>query len=150
MKVRFDMIEKIQEEAKNTLLKQVQTIESYKAFLKLLVKQGLIKLLEENIEIRCLRAEEQIVAEVIKECQQEFNQICDIETKLEINKNNYLPSEDLGGVVLTSFKGKIVCDNTLRARLSYCVQLLLPQIRNLLFQDSDKWLAEKNKEKKER
>jgi len=61
-----------------------------------------------------------------------------------------LSSDDLGGVVLTSFKGKIVCDNTLRARLSYCVQLLLPEIRNLLFSESDKWLSERNKTKKDK
>lgn len=49
MKVRFDMIERIQEEAKKTLLKQVQDVATYKFFLKQLIKQGLIKLLEENI-----------------------------------------------------------------------------------------------------
>jgi len=49
MKVRFDMIERIQEEAKKTLLKQVQDVATYKLFLKQLIKQGLIKLLEENI-----------------------------------------------------------------------------------------------------
>jgi hypothetical protein len=57
MKVRFDMIERIQEEAKRNLLQIVQNTTTYKAFLKQLIKQGLIKLLEENIEIRCLRTE---------------------------------------------------------------------------------------------
>lgn len=57
MKVRFDMIERIQEEAKRNLLQTVQNTTTYKAFLKQLIKQGLIKLLEENIEIRCLRTE---------------------------------------------------------------------------------------------
>ena len=57
MKVRFDMIEKIQEEAKRNLLQTVQNKTTYKAFLKQLIKQGLIKLLEENIEIRCLKTE---------------------------------------------------------------------------------------------
>jgi V-type H+-transporting ATPase subunit E len=57
-------------------------VEKYKALLKVLIKQGMIKLLEEQIEIRCLRNEERIVAEVINECQQEFNSICEISTKL--------------------------------------------------------------------
>ncbi len=57
MKVRFDMIERIQEEAKRNLLQTVQNTSNYKAFLKQLIKQGLIKLLEENIEIRCLKEE---------------------------------------------------------------------------------------------
>lgn len=43
--------------------------------------------------------------------------------------------------MLTSFNGRIVCDNTLKARLSYCLQLLLPEIRKLLFEESDKILG---------
>jgi len=50
---------------------------------------------------------------------------------------------------LTSLRGRIVCDNTLRARLSYCLQLLLPEIRNLLFHDSDIYLAQRRKEKRD-
>ena len=60
------------------------------------------------------------------ECEAEFNETCLISTKLKINTANYLTHDDLGGVVLTSLTGRIVCDNTLRARLNYCLQLLLP------------------------
>lgn len=44
-----------------------------------------------------------------------------------------LPESDLGGVILTSFKGKIVCNNTLRARLDYAIQQSLPEVRSNLF-----------------
>jgi V-type H+-transporting ATPase subunit E len=84
---------------------------------------------------------------VLAECQREFNETCEVQTKLAINKANYLPKEDLGGVVLTSLAGRIVCDNTLRARLSYCLQLLLPAIREMLFQESDQYLSERKEEK---
>jgi hypothetical protein len=52
--------------------------------------------------------------------------------------------------MLTSFAGRIVCDNTLRARLSYCLQLLLPTIRSMMFNESDEYLGKKREEKKER
>ena len=83
------------------------------------------------------------------ECQEEFNQTCVVQTKITINTANYLTGEDLGGIVLTSLTGRIVCDNTLRARLSYCLQLLLPSIRSMLFEDSDRELRERRLEKKE-
>ena len=57
MKVRFDMIERVQEDAKDNLLSQIKTPESYKAVLKKLIVQGLIKLLEEEVEIRCLKSD---------------------------------------------------------------------------------------------
>lgn len=58
--------------------------------------------------------------------------MCDVKTKLELNHER-LPESDLGGIILTSFKGKIVCANTLKARLEYALQLSLPNIRAMLF-----------------
>lgn len=68
-----------------------------------------------------------------------------MKTKITITDRNYLVEADIGGVILTSLKGRIVCDNTLRARLSYCMQLLLPEIRGMLFKDSDLYLSERRK-----
>jgi len=48
-----------------------------------------------------------------------------VKTKLILG-NERLPESELGGIVLTSFRGKIVCNNTLRARLDYAVQQSLP------------------------
>ena len=126
MKVRFDMIERVQEEAKNRLRKQAESPEEYRTLLKNLITQGLIKLVEEDVEIRCMRSDERLVSELMSECQSEFNETCVTSTKLTIDTSNYLTHEDLGGVILTSLNGRLVCDNTLRARLSYCLQLLLP------------------------
>lgn len=109
----------------------------------------MIKLLEEDVEIRCLKEDVSVVQEVIGVCEREFNEDCEVKTKIVISDRNYLVDSDLGGVILTSLKGRIVCDNTLRARLSYCLQLLLPEIRDLLFHDSDIFLAQRRKEKKE-
>ncbi len=44
-----------------------------------------------------------------------------------------LPDSDLGGVILASFNGKIVCNNTLKARLDYAIQQALPEVRKNLF-----------------
>ena len=149
MKVRFDMIERVMEDTKKQLRKQKDDPATYRALLKVLIKQGLIKLLEEEVEVRCLREDVQVVKEIVASCEKEFNESCEIKTKITITDRNFLVDADLGGVTLTSFKGRIVCDNTLRARLSYCMQLLLPEIRGLLFHDSDEYLSVRRKEKKE-
>jgi hypothetical protein len=45
MKVRFDMIERVQEDTKNKLKQQKADLNAYKQLLRVLIKQGLIKLL---------------------------------------------------------------------------------------------------------
>lgn len=55
MKIRFDMIERVQEDTKQKLKLQKADLKTYKILLKDLIKQGLIKLIEENVEIRCLK-----------------------------------------------------------------------------------------------
>ena len=57
MKVRFDMIERIQEEAKKKLIQQAQDPKQYRELLKKLITQGLIKMVEEKVELRCLRSD---------------------------------------------------------------------------------------------
>lgn len=57
MKVRFDMIERVQEEAKKKLKEQASDPQQYRLLLKGLITQGLIKLVEEEVEIRCLRSD---------------------------------------------------------------------------------------------
>lgn len=58
--------------------------------------------------------------------------MCEVKTKLILSPET-LPESDLGGIILTSFNGKIVCNNTLRARLEYALQQSLPEVRKNLF-----------------
>jgi V-type H+-transporting ATPase subunit E len=90
MKVRFDMIERIQEETRQSLAEKTKNPTTYRALLKGLIQQGLIKLLEENVDVRCLRCDEKVVSEVMAECEREFNTECETKTKIKINVNNYL------------------------------------------------------------
>ncbi len=80
MKVRFDMIEKVQNEAKDHLKRKIENVLEYKKLLKGLIMQSLIKLLEEKVDIRCIKSQEHIVREVMLECQREFNEICEVKT----------------------------------------------------------------------
>ena len=56
-----------------------------------------------------------------------------MKTTLSLNEANPLVEADIGGIVLTSNNGKIVCDNTLRARLNHTLNLSLPDVRRTLF-----------------
>lgn len=61
MKVRSEMIEKIQSDVKSALLTQVSDAAKYRGLLEGLLLQGMIKMLEESIEVRCLKRDEGLV-----------------------------------------------------------------------------------------
>jgi len=55
------------------------------------------------------------------------------ECKLTVDKTEFLNDSTGGGVLLISFGGKIVVDNTLEKRLETAIHQLLPAIRHQLF-----------------
>ena len=63
--------------------------------------------------------------------------MCEVHTNLTLSRES-LPESDLGGIILTSLKGRIVCNNTLKARLNYALQLSLPDVRFMLFGNNAK------------
>ena len=63
------MIERVQEDTKNQLKRQKADLNAYRQLLRVLIKQGLIKLLEEEVEIRCLKEDIPIVKEVLAGCE---------------------------------------------------------------------------------
>jgi len=71
-----------------------------------------------------------------------------VKVNIVISNSNHLTEADIGGVILTSFKGRIVCDNTLKARLNYALQSMLPDIRGHLFKESDQYMTEKKRKGK--
>ena len=61
-----------------------------------------------------------------------FGNMCEVKTEMKLSED-YLPDSDIGGVMLTANKGKIVCNNTLKARSEYAMQIALPNVREMLF-----------------
>lgn len=117
MKLRHQYIEKIQEDIKNALTHKISDSRVYRDLLKQLILQGLIKMLEENVEVKCLKKDIPLVKELAAQCQREFNETSSIQTNITVNERQYLDDSDIGGIYVTSNNGRIVCNNTLAARL---------------------------------
>jgi V-type H+-transporting ATPase subunit E len=106
----------------------------------------MIKLMENEITIRCRKEDAALVKSLLSECQKEFSEIMLAETKTEykttlsVLEGSWLTTEeggDCGGIVLASKDRRIVCINTLQSRLGLCFEELLPQIRATLFPPSE-------------
>ena len=102
----------------------------------------MIKLLEKEVYIKVRKEDLQMTQGLIKDCEKEYEEIMlretneEYKTKLIVSHDEFLLAEDggeCGGVMLLTGNRKIVCSNTLMARLDLCFEELLPQIRAQLF-----------------
>ncbi|KAJ4832538.1 V-type proton ATPase subunit E2 [Turnera subulata] len=128
---------------KDAAIKKLQQVSNnkkdYKTLLKHLVVESLIRLREPAVLLRCREADRKIVESVIDEAKRDFAAKFKVQAPdVTIDSNVYLPpppsSPDSpepycsGGVVMASKDGKIVCENTLDARLDVIFRKKLPEV----------------------
>jgi len=138
-------------ELKNTISAKLNDVSSHPKYAELvqsLIVQGLLTILEHQVELRCREVDSAIVKRVLPAALKQFKDLVKAETgvepeiAVEVNTSNFLPPPPTqgytgptcsGGVVLTARFGKIVCRNTLDARFDLAFAELLPVIRNTIF-----------------
>jgi len=145
LKAREEAIQKVLEEAHKNLSKLSKS-PAYRELLKKLIVQGLLKLEEDKVTIVARKEDLTLVESVLKDVQDEYSKKSSKKVQLSVDKNVFLPpgpenaTNQLetcsGGVLLSAYDGKILCSNTLDARLSMAFEQQLPQIRSLLFGSS--------------
>lgn len=119
---------------------------NYPELLQQLILQGLIKIEENDVEIYCRAADKatvekvlpKAVAEYVKSIKEATGGIV-LKPNVTVNSNASadLSDDTYGGVILTALRGKIVCDNTLKSRLTLVYSELLPAIRAVLFPEDE-------------
>jgi len=115
--------------------------QNYPHLLQKLIVQGLIKIDELEITVFCRSKDTDLVKKVLDDAVKEYVALIKkssgvtLEPVLKMNtdKSKDLPESSYGGVMLTALGGRIVCDNTMSARLELVYDELLPSIRAILF-----------------
>lgn len=152
MKTVNALIEKLYKEAKTKMIaKQQHDQAQYRELLKNLIVQGLIKLMEAEVHVRCRKSDLHLVNEIHEEAAEEYKKLMkrevklfkdrDVPLKLIIENHKFLPEYDetdgvdscMGGIMLHARKGRIVCSNTIDDRLQLVYQEAIPEIRKMLF-----------------
>ena len=111
---------------------------SYKKLLKELILECMVKLLETQCFIKARKDDVDYIKSIIKECEKEFTNIMQKETKREYEcKLSVLEDEfiedEYGGVILMNRDKKIIINNGLKERLMLTKEHNLPQIKKMLF-----------------
>jgi len=141
MQARQDTILRVKEDCKEALLKRLKDQNVYKALLRQLIVQGLVRLMERDVGVRCKPSDFDAVGSVIDDASKDFTDLIKRETnydficRLYLDSNNPLKDTQahLGGVILSAQQGTILCHNTIDARLDLCYQDSLPDIRRIMF-----------------
>ena len=124
-------------------------VAKYKDVLADLMLQGLIKIEERDIVVRCRKVDEEIVKELIpvvkakyiRMMQEECGETVDIDVTLNTDESKMLApppngtpmTSCAGGIVMEGHSGRLVLDNTFDKRLEVCFHDLKPATRKYLF-----------------
>ncbi|XP_010931395.1 V-type proton ATPase subunit E isoform X2 [Elaeis guineensis] len=143
LQAQDDLVNSMKEAASKELLRVSNDSKAYKKLLKGLMVQSLLRLKEPSVLLRCREVDRKLVESVLNEAKQEYADKANVHAPKITVDNVYLPPPPTdneihgtfcsGGVVLASQDGKIVCENTLDARLDVAFRQKLPEIRKRLF-----------------
>jgi len=152
MESKNHYLEQVIEETRQTIISFIsKEKEKYKNWLKELLLQGLIKMMDSEVVVRCKKSDYELVKSIIEPATEEFikkvkEEVPKLKTKgfkckvsiddlylPEINSKESGLDSCIGGIYIMSKNKKIICKNTIDERLILAYQETLPQIRKDLF-----------------
>ena len=74
---------------------------------------------------------ENIIPEAVFEYEAKVNKYC----KVQLEAENWVEEDKIGGLEISALDGKIIVDNTLNARLDRIYQQMMPMVRKKLFEE---------------
>ncbi|KAL5230681.1 hypothetical protein ABZP36_029457 [Zizania latifolia] len=134
------VVVEMKEDAGNkALLRVTKDANAYRKVLRGLIVQSLLRLREPSVVLRCREADRGHVELVLDAAKKEYAEKAKVNLpEILIDGRVYLPplknargahgQSCSGGVVLASQDGKIVCDNTLDARMEISFKQKLPEV----------------------
>ncbi|XP_041993866.1 uncharacterized protein LOC121744408 isoform X2 [Salvia splendens] len=143
LQAQDDLVNSMKESASKELLNIGGDQQNYEKLLKDLIVQGLLRLKEPSVLLRCRESDLQYVGPILDTAKEEYANKANVHSPEIVVDQVYLPPAPThhnahdrfcsGGVVLASRDGKIVFENSLDARLEVVFRKKLPEIRKSLF-----------------
>ncbi|MCO5547798.1 hypothetical protein L7F22_001250 [Adiantum nelumboides] len=143
LQAQDDLVQGMKEAAEKQLASVAHHHQNYRKILRELMVQALLRLKEPSLLLRCRESDADHVFEVLEDAKNEYMEKANVDNvHIHVDNQKFLPpAQDpkrpdhffcSGGVVLASKDGRIVCENTLDARLGVVFKQKLPEIRRRL------------------
>ncbi|XP_036191463.1 V-type proton ATPase subunit E 2 [Myotis myotis] len=133
LKARNDLVSELLSEAKLRLIRIVSDPEVYQKMLYKLVLQGLFRLLEPEVIIRCRPQDHLLVEEAVKKAITQYKTVSQKSVNVHLDREVHLPMNAAGGVEVYSSTQNIKVSNTLESRLDLLAHQKMPEMRKALF-----------------
>lgn len=150
MVARDDLLNKLYQLAKERLAQlSVNEKDKYTEVLRDLILQGIIKIEEPDIVVRCRKVDLDLVRRIIPEVRdkyvkmmkEECGEVVSVSVTLNEDESKMLPPPPdgtpmlscSGGIIMEGHSGRLVLDNTFDKRLEVCFHDLKPVTRKCLF-----------------
>lgn len=132
LSTREQVLDDIFDSAKEELNKISSKEKEYKPILHSLILEGLLKLLEPSVIIRCREKDTSVVKSLADAVAKEYKEKSGRDVTIALSDKR-LNKDIAGGVILSDSSDKIEIDNTLEERLKLLSEEALPAIRLELF-----------------
>ncbi|KAM6179674.1 V-type proton ATPase subunit E 2 [Erethizon dorsatum] len=130
---RDDLISELLSDAKLRLSRTVADPIIYQELLYKLVLQGLLRLLEPMMIVRCRPQDFLLVQAAVQKAIPEYMMVSQKQAQVHIDQEAHLARNAAGGVEIYSCNHMIKVSNTLESRLDLSAQQKMPEIRAALF-----------------
>ncbi|XP_041993865.1 uncharacterized protein LOC121744408 isoform X1 [Salvia splendens] len=150
LQAQDDLVNSMKESASKELLNIGGDQQNYEKLLKDLIVQGLLRLKEPSVLLRCRESDLQYVGPILDTAKEEYANKANVHSPEIVVDQVYLPPAPThhnahdrfcsGGVVLASRDGKIVFENSLDARLEVVFRKKLPEEISLHRSECTKYL----------
>ncbi|XP_027911695.1 V-type proton ATPase subunit E2-like [Vigna unguiculata] len=141
LQAQDDAVNSMKDAARTALSDISNDKKVYRKLVKDMMIQGLLRLREPSVLIRCRESDRKLVESLVEEAKKEYSEKASVQApKITLDDRVYLPpppknnaaTDSLepfcsGGIVLASEDGKIVLENTLDARLDVIFRQKLPE-----------------------
>lgn len=131
LKARGEHIRNLLEDAQKNLLDVAKDQLRYKDLLSKLIEQGLYRIMEKEVIVKCRKEDLELVKSVLDGAVKSYTQHSGDSCTAKVNETIFLPPDCCGGVEVTAYNGKIKASNTLASRLEMVNRQLLPEISAL-------------------
>jgi V-type H+-transporting ATPase subunit E len=129
LEIRESMVKKLRETMKSDRKRYLETVKN-------LILQGMIKLLEPSLQIKCRKDDLNDIKGMLKDLETKYHKYMTEQTKrdeysctLTVLDDTFLTDDKdqgCGGIILYTENSRIVCPNTLINRLDLSFEELLP------------------------
>jgi V-type H+-transporting ATPase subunit E len=137
LKARDGLLNDVFAEADKALSKLAEDKPAeYATLLRDVILQGLIKLRDEEVVVRCRKADVALVRDALPAVAETYISKTGSPLTVSVDEDVFLPETCSGGVTLLSGGGRIVVENTFQSRLQIAYEQNLPVIRSVLFSEA--------------